>query len=55
MGWFKNRKQKQKYIYKFLCRNCDIFIYRTKVNNRYCPLCYRPMEIYDTRLMKKDK
>jgi len=49
------KKNKEKFIYKFLCKNCDIFVYRTKANNRRCPLCYNLMEVYDARPAKKDK
>lgn len=54
MRWPWKRKQKIKMSYQIYCRNCDIFYYKTKDNDRKCPSCGRDGFIWATQIKPKD-
>lgn len=51
MKWPFNFKQKKNTIlqYQFLCKTCDIFFYRNKIDDNKCPICNRRGELYSVK------
>lgn len=47
-----HRKPKQRYIYKRLCRKCDIIFKKTNEYDNTCPICGEPTEVYSVDLIE---
>ena len=57
MKWpFKfKRKELVFFQYQFLCKCCDIFFYRYKVDDNRCPICGRRGEIYEVKELMNEQ
>lgn len=50
----KKKKNETKFEYQFLCKTCDIFFYKSYIDDNTCPICGRRMELWNIQEMKKD-
>lgn len=56
MDWLKEKlRPKHRYLYKMLCRHCDLFWERLDETDNKCPGCDRPMEIYEVFDLPKEQ
>ena len=48
MNWFMDKiKPKHKYLYRMLCRHCDLFWDRLDEKDNKCPGCGRAMVVFE--------
>lgn len=51
---FFKRKQKDPYIYKMLCKNCDVFFERENPRQKVCPVCDSSNRVETYSLISKE-